>query len=425
MRAPSTMLPQARSLYRSMPADVRRLTDPAARLIMRSLNRFKQRLDATAPEGEGVTIAGLFSTPCGMGEGARLCADALQRLGWRVERLDLSPTLCLDSPSMCLDPELPLARGPVIIHLNPPRFRMALALIGRGRLRRRPVIAYWAWELEELPPEWCRAARGLTEIWTPSDFSATALRSRLRIPVRVVPHPVPRRTVAADRSRFGLPKRTCIFLTFVNFHSNVARKNPQATIAAYARAFPVPRDDVLLVIKLEGALAAPDLAHRLRTMAADCACPVRFIIGTLDQAGRDALIASCDVLVSLHRSEGFGLTLAEAMSFGTPVVATAWSGNLDFMAPYQGSLVRADLVPVCDPQDFYAPGGRWAEPDVGEAAGWLRSLADNPQLRTRLTESAAGLDLVRRFEAAVSGTCLAHSLPPPDSPPCQPRFNLT
>ncbi len=408
MRVPAAVVPQIRSLYRSMPAEVRRLTDPAAGFVLRSLIGLMRRLDAPRPEGEGVTIAGLFSTPCGMGEGARLCADALQRLGWRVERLDLAPALSLDSPGLCLDPELPLARGPIIIHLNPPQFRMALALIGRGRLRRRPVIAYWAWELEELPAEWCRAAHGLTEVWTPSAFSAAPLRSRLRVPVHVVPHPVARRTVAPDRASLGLPEGVCIFLTFANFHSNLARKNPQATIAAYARAFPVPRDDVLLVIKLDGALIAPDLAHFLRMRAADCACPVRFVIGTLDHAARDTLIASCDVLVSLHRSEGFGLTLAEAMSLGTPVVATAWSGNLDFMAPGQRSLIRAGLVPVSDPQGFYATSGRWAEPDVGEAAGWLRILADDPQFRRRLADSAGSLDLVRRFETALSGTYLAH-----------------
>lgn len=407
MRLPASVLPQARSLYRTMPSEVRRFTDPAAGLIRRSLIRFTQRLDAAKPEGEGVTIAGLFSTPCGIGEGARLCADALQRLGWRVERLDLAPALSLDSSSLCLDPELPLAGGPIIVHLNPPQFRMALALIGRSRVRRRPVIAYWAWELEELPAEWCRATRGLAEVWTPSEFSAAALRSRLRVPVRVVPHPVARRTVAPDRAWFGLPEGACIFLTFANFHSNLARKNPQSTIGAYARAFPVQRDDVLLVIKLDGALIAPDLAHILCKMAAECACPVRFVIGTLDPTARDALIASCDVLVSLHRSEGFGLTLAEAMSLGTPVVATAWSGNLDFMTPDKGSLIRADLVPVSDPQGFYATSGRWAEPDVAEAAGWLRILADDPRLRRRFADSAASLDLFRRFETALSGTCLA------------------
>jgi glycosyltransferase involved in cell wall biosynthesis len=431
----------ARRLYSALPARLRDLAAPVAGRVFPLLARDAQvgaqgrarlvgtgrpgsdgvtvagtarpdgdgpQLAGTAlPGGDGVTIVGMFSSPCGIGEGARLCADALARLGWRVERVDLAPALGIRSlPALRFDPDPRLTQGPVIVHLNPPLFGKATDILGRRRLRGRAVIGYWAWELEHAPPGWRRAARGLHEVWTPSHFSADALHQAVRVPVRVVPHPVPRRPAVPDRARFKLPDGVCIFLTFANLQSNLARKNPQATLEAYARAFPVPREDILLLVKLDGEDAAPHLVAGLLDAARRCTCPVRFIVDPLAPAERDTLIASCDVLVSLHRSESFGLTLAKAMTLGRPVVATAWSGNLDYMRPAQAALVGVKLVPVRNPQGFYDPALRWAEPDVAEAANWLRRLAASRGLRENMASMAAALNLPRRFEAALRDTCL-------------------
>ncbi len=396
----------ARRIYHMFPPRLRYRLIPFAGLMLQLLARRENAAALPAPSGSGVTIAGLFSSPTGIGEGARLCADALERLGLRVERLDLAPALGQDVPAMRRPPDPPLARGPIILHLNPPLFRNALALI-KHRRRRRMVIGYWAWELENVPEYWRDATSGVKEIWTPSRFSAAALRRAVPVPVRVVPHPVVPRRIPANRADLGLPEDACIFLCFANLHSNLARKNPLATLQAYARAFPIRRLDVLLVIKLDGEDVAPAMAVELRSLAAACPCPVQFKTGILEQDTRDTLIVSSDVLVSLHRSEGFGLTMAEAMASGIPVIATAWSGNLDFTLPGQAALVPAALVRVNDPQGFYATDMHWAEPNIDEAASWFRRLAESPALRHEMAAASARTNLSELFQAALAHTALA------------------
>jgi glycosyltransferase involved in cell wall biosynthesis len=418
----AALLAFARRIYRGLPPQLRRHLLPLARLVL-LLFTWRKRSPLPRPAGSGVTVAGLFSSPTGIGEGARLCADALERLGWRVERLDLAPSFGQDLPELRHAPEPPLADGPIILHMNPPLFAHARALLGRHR-RKRKLIGYWAWELEKVPGDWSAAATGLDEIWTPSRFCADAVQRAVTVPVRVVPHPVAKTRIAPARTSFGLPEDACVFLSFVNLHSNLARKNPRATLQAYARAFPTRRLDVLLLLKLDGEDVAPKMAAELRSLAASCPCPVRFVTGTLPAERRDQLIASCDGLISLHRSEGFGLTMAEAMALGVPVIATAWSGNLDFTLPGHAGLVRAATVPVEDPQGFYDPTTVWAEPDLDEAASWLQRLAASPALRRAMADASTEISLPALFAAALQHTALAApALPPTSRPVHRPVLN--
>jgi glycosyltransferase involved in cell wall biosynthesis len=173
------------------------------------------------------------------------------------------------------------------------------------------------------------------------------------------------------------------------------------------RAFPIQRPHVRLVLKLDGAAIAPNAIALLRAQAAACACPVELMTGALERKTRDALIASADVIVSLHRSEGFGLTLAEAMMAGRPVIATGWSGNLDFMTPDKAVLVSSRLCSVIDEQGFYDPTLRWADPDIDEAARWMQLMATNVDLRRYLGKAGRRIDLPARFRAALSESIIA------------------
>jgi glycosyltransferase involved in cell wall biosynthesis len=332
-----------------------------------------------------ITLLGHLTAPTGLGEGARLAADALADAGYAVGLIDV--THAKDRAGFG---EQHSARpqfvegdigGPLIVHLNPPDFQFALS---RHRLsgRNRKLIAYWAWEASTVPNHWRRAFRLAHEIWVPSRFVADVLRNAgCSVPVKVVHHPV--RAVAADR-RPHAASSTLRVLTVFAYDSGFDRKNPLAAVAAFRSAFG-QRTDVELVIKARGRSVSGIPERRLATAVSGMA-NVTMMDGTHSRAEYLDLLRECDVLLSLHRAEGFGLVMAEAMLMGKPVVATAWSGNLDFMTERCACLVPARLVSVSD-ENYRAVRANWAEPSVDAAATWLRRLTD-PALRQLIGEAA-------------------------------------
>ncbi len=180
------------------------------------------------------------------------------------------------------------------------------------------------------------------------------------------------------RARLGLPGDALIVLTAFHMGSAFTRKNPLAAIAAFRRAFG-DAPDRLLVIKLIDHGASP-IARAALERAIAGASNIRLVNLMLPPADMSGLMAAVDIVLSLHRSEGFGLVPAEAMQLGKPVVATGWSGNMDFMNARNSAPVSYRLVPVQDPYDgaFIADGQLWADADVDDAADWLRRLAAEP-----------------------------------------------
>jgi glycosyltransferase involved in cell wall biosynthesis len=213
-------------------------------------------------------------------------------------------------------------------------------------------------------------------------------------PVHVVPHPV---AVAAPPPRpLRDPSRFTVLCPF-DAGSSLSRKNPEAAIAAFRRAF---GDDpsTRLILKTQRLAELPAHSARLRGLLAP---NIELRDGTLDEAGMEALFGEADLLLSLHRAEGFGLSLAEAMRRGIPVIATGWSGNADFLTPAVGIPVPWHLVPAEDPQrTYHQPDQRWAEPDVDAAAAGLRALHDDPGMRARLGQ--AGMDFAGRHWTAAA-----------------------
>lgn len=363
----------------------------------------------------GIVVAGEFTRASGLGEGARLMLLALKRLGvpcWSLDIGHLLPAHRDDLPSFI--PVEPPAGAAFVLHVNAPLLPMMLLRLPRKLTRQHRIVGYWAWELPSLPPDWRVGARFVHEAWVPSGFAAAAVESVLPGRVRVVPHtmgaaiPAPTRL---DRAAFGLPPDAVVVLTAANLASSFARKNPLAAVAAFRAAFGT-RPDRVLVLKLGNPEHFPADFAQVRSAVAD-APNIRLETRTLPTRESDALTAAADIVLSLHRSEGFGLVLAEAMLLGKPVVATGWSGNMEFMDETNSVPVPYRLIPAHDPRGVYElPGAMWAEPDVGAASMMLTRLADDPALREALGARAKAAAAARLGLAPLAAAVRALGLHP-------------
>jgi glycosyltransferase involved in cell wall biosynthesis len=339
---------------------------------------------AVAP---GIAIAGEFSRASGLGQGARLMAAAARSLGLPVWTIDLPPPADRRVEVPVESGPLPPPGVPLVIHVNAPVLPLALLRLPRELIRGRRIIGYWAWEMPEVPPEWHPALPCVDQVWVPSRFTAAALEPLLPGRVRVVPPPLsiaPPCPSPLGREAFGLPDEAVIVLVSFNLASSFRRKNPFAAVAAFRGAFG-DRPDRILVLKIGHPDHAPEDLVRLARMAD--APNIRLETRTLSPGDSHALTACADIVLSLHRGEGFGLVMAEAMLLGKPVIATGWSGNTGFMDRTNASLVGYRLVQARDERALYR--GLWAEPDVPDAAERLRELADSPEKRRNLGAAAA------------------------------------
>jgi glycosyltransferase involved in cell wall biosynthesis len=294
----------------------------------------------------------------GITAGAHFQYQGMRQLGLNVEILDA--TDAMRNPLFRIDHEPGSA---YIFHSGGPQIASLLCSVVKEAANAYR-IAYWAWELPD-PPQWpdCDV---VSEIWTPSDYARASLMKRFRQPIQTLPHfIVPQR--ARERSDHG----PFTVLVVADSRSSLARKNPAGAIEAFARAFGQSKS-ARLVLKLNGA----DAGSLCREFAG--ACNVEVIDHYLDEEAMQALYASADVLLSLHRAEGFGLPMAGAMAHAVPVVATGWSGNLAFMNEGNSVLVPYRTVPVSD-ETVYSryTNSVWAEPDIDFAADALRRLAED------------------------------------------------
>jgi glycosyltransferase involved in cell wall biosynthesis len=382
-------------------ARVLRYGTPRARL-----DRLRREFRADLPVGTGdVTLTGILRSPTGIGEGARLMATALDRAGYRVALCDFpewTPGRAVPPVAGRWSPK-DVASSPLIMHANP---SLMLRLLGRmpRPVGDRRIIGYWAWELPVIPPSWASALEIVHEVWVPSRFVAEALiSSGTTRPIRVVPHPL-EPPLAAVRPMELAPGKL-VYLAMFSYGSGFERKNVLGAITAFRRAFG-DRDDVALVIKTQRISKRPPVSEVTLHRAVSGASNIQVIDEDLPPRERDSLIARADVVVSLHRSEGFGLTLAEAMLLGKPVIATNWSGNTDFMSPDASASIRFSLVPVSDPGGPYANiDSVWADPDLDHAAAEMRRLSDpaaRHQMGAAARKASSAFFSLDRFASAVA-----------------------
>ena len=319
----------------------------------------------------GINLAGHLNSEKGVGEGARATLRSL--------RAAEIPCQLVNSPDgnstniEKLDSETS-DENPYdfnLVHLNADVLP-AFADRHRSRFWDRYNIGYWAWELPTIPPSWCDGFRYFDEIWVPSMYCLDAVSRSSPIPVVRIPHSI-QQDVAFDpafsRSQYGIGPDTFVFLFFFDFHSLMERKNPIGLIEAFRRAF-TRQDDALLFIKCSRSSWDPSSMARLTE--ASRGANVKLFDSVISRPALNSLISTCGAYTSLHRSEGFGLTLTEAMNMGKPVIATAYSGNMDFMTPSNSYPVKYQLTTIERDHGPYMKGSEWADPDLDHATHLMR-----------------------------------------------------
>ncbi len=426
MASASALHPLHRA-WRALPPGARR------RILSRGAALLAPRPDATAPVAAAgpdglprdVVVAGELARASGLGEVARLMLRAMATLGVAGHPLAAGLLAPGEGPPDALTPDAPISGtlppgAPLVLHVNAPLLPAALLRLPRRLVRGRRVVGYWAWELPVAPPSWRNGVAFVHEAWVPSHFTAAALAPLMPGRIRVVPPalaatpPLPSHLGRAD---FGLPADALLTLVSFSLASSLARKNPLAAIAAHREAFG-DRPDRVLLLKVGHATHHGADLDRLRAAIAD-APNIRLETRTLPAADSHALTACADIVLSLHRSEGFGLVPAEAMLLGRAVVATDWSATAEFLDATCAVPVPYALVPARDPRGvFEAPGAVWAEADVGAAARALQRLQD-PETRAGLG-ARARIAAAERFGTAPLAAALralAHPVAPgPDGP---------
>lgn len=279
-----------------------------------------------------------------------------------------------------------------VMHINPYEMPLAFIRMGRELLDKRYNIAYWAWELEKFPEEWENAFNLVDEIWTPSDFVSDSIKQATNKPVHTVPHcfNTPD-TGDYTRKNFNLPEDKFLFLCMYDCNSSIERKNPLGAIKAYKQAFLEKGNDISnfenvgLVIKVNN-----PQQHEISRIKEELeGYPNIYIIPEIfDRTQVNGLIACVDVYVSLHRSEGFGLVMAEAMMLGVPTIATGWSGNMEFMNNEVACMVDHKLIEIEQDCGQYKAGNRWAEPDTRQAANFMKKLSEDRAFYLDILEKA-------------------------------------
>lgn len=385
----------------------------AERRLGSGLSPFSQRKPLRIPLGKSnihIAFYGPLTAKSGLGEAARGHAAALQTLGLSIEIIDTTATLY---PHQKFPPIVkPRAKADiVIIQQNADALQNFFQLVPPEILDDAYTIGIWVWELAAFNPAWIECFAAFDEIWSPSQFSADAIKCLAppALPVVTIPYVVAssREIVHFSRSHFGIPEDAFAFLYAFDASSGMDRKNPEALIEAFTSAFGNSAD-VILVMKCHTTGHATKRLTEIRR-AADRG-NIILIDSLLGDNENRSLKQICDAFVSPHRGEGFGLNIAEMMALGKPVVATGHSGNLEFCNEQNSFLVDYDLVEVADRAGPYPLGYVWACPkhdslvdqliEVRSQSAKVKRIASKGQrdITANLSDKKIGALMSERFD---------------------------
>ncbi|MFM0087606.1 glycosyltransferase family 4 protein [Paraburkholderia sediminicola] len=344
----------------------------------------------------GVNIIGFPQGILGLAEDARMMGHALELAS--VPRVFINAPIAgpakVDTTVtrlLAIDPKYRVS-----VFCLPPPEMMRLALEGGRKLIDSATykVGAWPWELPQWPTAFGRVHQFVDEIWAQSRFVQTAFRKLGDTPVHHMPMavdiPAPTQRV---RERFGLPEDDFLFYLMFDGNSWLTRKNPLAGVQAFQKAFDASVSGVGLVIKGMNIRESDPIWKRIRDIASR---DLRIHIVSEKLTRQDSInfMASLDSYISLHRSEGFGRVIAEAMVLGQPVVVTNFSGNVDYCDAETAFLVDGELVPLRAGDYLFHEGQYWCDPDVEQAVQQIRRVFEDVEARTRI--AAAGQQRLRQ-----------------------------
>lgn len=354
----------------------------------------------------GVNLIGYLRSEFGLGEAARKLAAGLERADVPFAAISYEWTDSPHEPRRDGDATTRADFDTNLICVNGNQLPALARDIGLEQLARGYSIGVWFWETTVFPASWREALHFVDEVWVASEFVRVAVAAESWKPVQVVPlplaAPLPPKLSRAD---LQLPEGF-LFLFSFDFQSVFERKNPLGLIDAFTQAF-APGEGPSLVIKSINGDRKPSVLKQLIEAAAGRA-DVHVVDGYLAADQKNAMMASCDCYVSLHRSEGLGLTMAEAMAYAKPVIATGYSGNVEFMDDRNSYLVPYELTQIPD-GSAYPSEGQWAAPDTATAAELMRHVYENAE-EARDRGTHARDDIGRRFSVDRTAAFVAAQL---------------
>jgi glycosyltransferase involved in cell wall biosynthesis len=360
----------------------------------------------------GINLVGFLRTAKGIAEAARSNLLAIKTAKIAYSVIDYEVGIPVDQLTEAFpDPEFSgeFRFNTNLIHINPPQLPRLWKLFEKNQLIGRYTIGVWYWELPGFPEEWRFAFSLVDEIWVASKFVQDAIQSKSPVPVVKIPPCIHVESDSAlTRNDFNLPESTFLFLCAYDAHSITERKNPLAAIRAFKKGFRENDDSVGLVIKIRNSSsdswAINQIKHELQGNR-----NFYLIEESFPKIKFNSLLNLVDAYVSLHRSEGFGLIPAEAMSFGKPVIMTSWSGTLDLMTVDNSCGVEYKLIPVKEKIGPYIPGQIWADPDIEQAAYLMNKLTSDRFFYNTISTNARAT-IARDFSPEKTGEIIKNRL---------------
>lgn len=353
------------------------------------LSSSKQEINRSIGTQTGINLIGYSRAEMGIGESCRIAAKSLTAVNHPFGIINFEGTNSSRMGDLTWkhkETNEPLYNVN-IFHINAEQMMEVYSNKGNEIFQNRYNIGYWHWELPDFPDEWVENFRFVHEVWVPSNFVLDSISMKSPVPVVKIPHSI-EVIIEEKRSRqyFALPEDAFLFLSMYDAHSYQDRKNPEAAVHAFKKVFAPEDVSVGLVLKVNNSKSTPDEMKRLEKLIFGYR-NIYLIKETYNRNDVNALLAVIDCFVSLHRSEGFGLGLAEAMFLGKAVIGTNWSSNIDFMKHDNSCLVDYELIQLGKDFGPYQAYQFWADPNVDHAASYMEKLVNDNEFYNEIAQN--------------------------------------